>query len=74
MNKTQSLKLQCVEHTVLSFISRTPRQCIKKQIYHCADKGPYSQSYGFSSGYVWMKELDHKKVERQRTDAFRPWC
>ena len=24
------------------------RQCIKKQRYHFADKGPYSQSYGFS--------------------------
>ena len=24
-----------------------------------ADKGPYSQSYGFSSSHVWMRELDH---------------
>jgi len=24
-----------------------PRQCIKKQRHHFADKGPYSQSYGF---------------------------
>ena len=24
-----------------------PRQCIKKRRYHIADKGPYSQSYGF---------------------------
>ena len=24
-----------------------PRQCIRKQRYHFADKGPYSQSYGF---------------------------
>ena len=31
-----------------------PRQCIKKQRYHFADKGPYSYSYGFSSGHVWM--------------------
>ena len=23
-------------------------------------KGPYSQSYGFSSNHVWMWELDHK--------------
>ena len=23
------------------------RQCIKKQRYHFANKGPYSQSYGF---------------------------
>ena len=25
------------------------------------DKGPYSQSYGFSSSHVWMWELDHKE-------------
>ena len=28
-----------------------PRQHIKK---HFANKGPYSQSYGFSSSHVWM--------------------
>ena len=38
-----------------------PRQCIKKQRHHFANKGPYSQSYGFSSSYVWMSELDHKE-------------
>ena len=27
---------------------------LKKQRYHLADKGPYSQSYGFSSSHVWM--------------------
>ena len=38
-----------------------PRQrCIKKQRRHFADKGPYSQSYGFSSGHVWLFELNHK--------------
>ena len=26
----------------------------KKQRYHFADKGPYSQSYGFFSSHVWM--------------------
>ena len=26
-----------------------------------ANKGPYSQSYGFSSSHVWMWELDHKE-------------
>ena len=31
-----------------------PRQCIRKQRHHFADKGPYSQSYGFSSSHVWM--------------------
>ena len=28
--------------------------CIKKQRHHFADKGPYSQSYGFSSNHVRM--------------------
>ena len=26
-----------------------------------ADKGPFSQGYGFSSGQVWMWELDYKE-------------
>ena len=38
-----------------------PRQDIKKQRHHFANKGPYSQSYGFSSSHVQMWELDHKK-------------
>ena len=29
-----------------------PRQHIKKQTYYFANKGPSSQSYGFSSGHV----------------------
>ena len=31
-----------------------PRQHIKKQRCYFADKGPSSQSYGFSSSYEWM--------------------
>ena len=34
------------------------KQCIKKQRHHFADKGPSSQSCGFSSSRVWMWELD----------------
>ena len=30
-----------------------PRQHIKKQRHHFANKGPSSQGYGFSSGHVW---------------------
>ena len=29
------------------------RQCIKKHRHYFANKGPYSQSYGFSSSHVW---------------------
>ena len=38
-----------------------PRQHIKKQRHHFADKGPYSQSYDFSSSHLWMWELNHKE-------------
>ena len=31
-----------------------PRQHIKTQRHYLADKGPSSQSYGFSSSHVWM--------------------
>ena len=38
-----------------------PRQPIKKQRHYFANKGPYSQSYKFSSSHVWMYELEHKE-------------
>ena len=46
-----------------------PRQHIKKQRHHFADKSPDSQSYGFSSSYVWMWELDYKEGW-----APKNWC
>ena len=30
------------------------RQCIKKQRHYFANKGPSTQSYGFSSNHVWL--------------------
>ena len=38
-----------------------PRQCIKKQRCHFADKGPSSQSFVFASSHVWIWELNHKE-------------
>ena len=38
-----------------------PSQHIKKQRHYFANKGPSSQSYGFSSGHVWMLELNYKE-------------
>ena len=35
------------------------RQYIKKQRHYFVNKGLSSQSYGFSSGHVWMWELDY---------------
>ena len=51
-----------------------PRQHIKKQRHYLANKGPSSQSFGFSSGHVWMSELDYKEAECQRIGAFELWC
>ena len=38
-----------------------PRQHIKEQRHCFANKGPSSQGYGFSSGHVWMRELDYEE-------------
>ena len=46
-----------------------PRQHIKEQRHYCTNKGPSSQSYGFSSSHVWMWELDHKE-----SWALKNWC
>ena len=46
-----------------------PRQHIKKQRHYFANKGPSSQGYGFSSGHVWMWELDYKE-----SWALKNWC
>ena len=34
------------------------RQHNKKQGHYFANKGPSGQGYSFSSGHVWMLELD----------------
>ena len=47
-----------------------PRQRIKKQRHHFANKGPYGQSHGFPNRDVWTRELDHKEDSFRRTDAF----
>ena len=53
-----------------------PRQCIKKQRHHFADKGPYSQSYGFPSTVViyGCEKWTIEKAEHWRIDAFELWC
>ena len=50
------------------------RQHIKKQRHHSANKGPYSQSCGFSSSHLWLWELDNKKGCMLKIDAFKLWC
>ena len=50
-------------------LEERPRQHIKKQRHYFADKGLSSQSYGFSSGHVWMWELDCEE-----SWALKNWC
>ena len=38
-----------------------PRQHIKKQKHYFTNKGPSSQSHGFSNSHIWMRELDHRE-------------
>ena len=40
-----------------------------EQRHHFANKGPSSQSYGFSSSHAWLWELDHKEDW-----APKNWC
>ena len=51
-----------------------PRQCIKKQRHHFANKGPYSQNYGFSVVTYRYESWTIKKAESWRIDAFKLWC
>ena len=51
-----------------------PRQHIKNQRPHFANKGSYRQSYGFSSSCVGCESWTIKKAECQRIDAFELWC
>ena len=50
-------------------------KCIKKQRHHFSNKGPHSQSYGFSSSRIeGCESWTIEKAERRRIDAFKLWC
>ena len=51
-----------------------PRQHIKNQRNHFANKGPSSQIYGFSSRHVWYESWTIKQAESQGIDAIELWC
>ena len=46
-----------------------PREYVKKQRHHFADKGLYSQGYGLPSGHTLLWELDHKEGRVPKN-----WC
>ena len=50
-------------------LGRKARQHIKKQRHYFVNKGLSCQGYGFSSGHVWMWELDYKE-----SWALKNWC
>ena len=73
--------LKIVKHWQESYDK--PRQCVKKQRYHFADKDPYSQSYGHGSNldvhwtdewtrklwYIYTKEI-YSTIERNAFESF----
>ena len=48
-------------HLLLGRKVMTNLGSILKSRHYFANKGPSSQSYGFSSGHVWMRELHSKE-------------
>ena len=42
---------------------------VLKSRHYLANKGPYSQSYSFSSSHLWMWKLDHKEGW-----VLKNWC
>ena len=47
---------------------------LKSRDIRFTDKGPYSQSYGFSVVMYRCENWAIKKAEHQRIDAFELWC
>ena len=56
-------------HLLLGRKVMTKLDSILKSRDIIANKGPSSESYGFSSSYIWMWELDHKEGWTLKT-----WC
>ena len=53
----------------LCFLSSCYRQSIKKKRHHFVNKGPYSQSCGFSHSHIQLWELDYKE-----SWTLKNWC
>ena len=56
-------------HLLLGRKAMTNLDSILKSRYYFVNKGPYNQSYSFSSSHVWMWELDYKE-----SWALKNWC
>ena len=67
-----SLKASIFQHSVFFIVQLShPYMTIEKQRHHFTDKGPYNQSYGFSSSLHGCKSWTIKKAEHQRIDALK---
>ena len=51
-----------------------PRQCVKKQRYYFANKGPSSQNFGFLVVMYQCENWSIKKAGHQRIDGFELRC
>ena len=56
-------------HLLIGRKIMTNLDSILKSRHYFANKGPYSQSYGFSGSHAWMWELDYKE-----NWAPKNWC
>ena len=65
----KSLQMVTAAMKLKDACSFDPRQHTKKQRHYFVHKGPYSQTYGFTSSNVWMWEFDHKE-----SWAPKNWC
>ena len=61
-------------HVLLGRKAITNLDGILKSKDYFTDKGPYSQSYGFSRTHVQMWELNHKESWAPKYYAFELWC
>ena len=51
------------------------RQHIKKQRHSFANRGPYSQSYGFSSlTYMYLRAEPQRRLSAEALSTFKLWC
>ena len=56
-------------HLLLGRQAMTKLDSLLKSSHYFSNKGPTSQSYGFSSSHVWMWEMDYKEGW-----ALKSWC
>ena len=61
----------CLTLASLQESNDKPRQYIKNQSHHFADKDPYSQGYVFPVVMYGCESWTIKKAEHRRTDAFK---